>query len=71
MCDYCKDDYWNATPMVKNNTTEIGIEAPTREIYIDYDSRGWDSSIFRYSLNIKFCPMCGRDLQAIAGGKKE
>lgn len=62
MCEYCKYDY-SAKPIVKDRTTEISIETADSELYIDYDSGGYEASYFRHYLKINYCPMCGRKLK--------
>ena len=71
MCEFCKDigiglPDWNFLPEDDEEIVPSGIEIEIRKI-VDKTALVFTNSADEYgagAINIKFCPMCGRELPA-------
>ena len=72
MCEFCKDigiglPDWNFLPEDDEEIIPSGIEIEIRKI-IDETALVFTNSADEYgagAINIKFCPMCGRELREV------
>ena len=58
-CEYCND----LVSLYEDNEGYIDIDKDSQELNIVYRSNGWDGGCYDKSININFCPICGRDLR--------
>ena len=72
MCEFCEDigiwlPNWNFLPEDDDEIAPSGVEIEIRKI-IDKTALVFINSADEYgsgSINIKFCPMCGRELSEV------
>lgn len=61
-CAYCVEDYRNRKPLMSSGKGDYAVYINSCNYLEDSEIGDWNFKFSLYGVKIKFCPVCGKEL---------